>query len=353
MPTSQTSRNQASTKQSSRTSGSYSFLLTPRWLTYIAVAILAALVCGVLSNWQNHRREQRDAEIARIEANYAGPTTALTALVPDTDSPLHEDDEWKRVSLTGTYDTEDTVLARNRTNAGSAGYYVVVPFEVTSGDAAGTSIAVARGWIPTDSEGGTPAPDTIPAPPDGTTTVSLWVRPAQDGSKDDNPEGLIRAIDPTRIPGLADGYQHVYGELEAEDPAPAAALTPLPAPDTSPGSHLSYTFQWIVFGIMILGGVALAARRENRARVEEAAREEARIAAGGETPVQEYVVVDKAALGRGVGTKAGRYGGTSPARVQRVASDASGEHSGRSAQDRARGRRKASYDEDAFLDEQL
>ncbi|WP_349827892.1 SURF1 family cytochrome oxidase biogenesis protein [Brevibacterium litoralis] len=347
--------------------GRFGFLLTRRWLTYIALAIVAAAVCGLLSNWQNDRRAQRDAEIDRIETNYGGDLHDITDLLPDTDATLDADDEWKRVELTGHYAVEDTVLARNRTLNAQSGYYVVVPFLVkggADGTGAGTpqgaSVAVARGWVPTDSTAGTPEDTAIPAVPTGTVTLTGWVRPAQDGSGDENPEGLIRAIDPERIPGMEDGYRHVYLEMESEDPA-GEQITALPVPDTDPGSHLSYTFQWIVFGVMILGGVGYAAVRERRTLDAEAGGPESgahRVAGGpGSGDDSEgaagpdYVVVDKTMLrsratrklatgknqsGRPTSRGEGRYAGASPSRMQR-------------------GRKPATAEdvEDALLDEQV
>jgi hypothetical protein len=56
-----------------------------------------------------------------------------------------------------------------------------------------------------------------------------------------------------------------YGALRAEDPAPETALAALPKPDTDPGSHLSYAFQWCIFAIGAIGGYVLLWRRERGA----------------------------------------------------------------------------------------
>lgn len=295
--------------------GGYRFVLSARWLRYIALALVAAVACGFLASWQDNRRAARDAEIERIETNYHGAARPLPEVLPDRTAALPVDAEWAKVTATGTYDTAATVLARNRSLQNQAGFYVVVPLVLDSGD----TIAVVRGWVPTTSEGSAPAPEAIPAPPAGEVDVEMWLRPRQDASGDSNPPGLIRAIDPDVIPGMDSPVTEAYGQLSAEDPAPAGeGLTPLPPPSTDPGSHLSYTFQWIVFGIMILIGVVYAARREKRA-LDAARSEESADAAP-----TEYVVVDKAALtggGRraaGMGTGSGRYGGGRTARPGRA-----------------------------------
>lgn len=286
-------------------SGGYRFILSRRWLGYIALAIVAAIVCVFLANWQDHRRAARDAEIERIEANYHGEVRDLAAVVDDPAAPLPESAEWARVRAVGTYDTGSTVLARNRSLQNQAGFYVVVPFDLASGG----SIAVVRGWVPTTSEGGPPAIDALPAPPAGEVEIEMWLRPAQDSSEDTNAPGLIRAIDPAVIPGMDAPYTGTYGQLAAESPPPAdAALTELPPPSTDPGSHLSYTFQWLAFAVMILIGVIYAARREKRAL--EAARAERT----GEAPAPEYVVVDKDALTRRPASRPARRPVPRPAR---------------------------------------
>lgn len=329
--------------------GGYRFVLSARWLRYIALAIVAAVACGFLANWQDHRRAARDAEIERIETNYHGAARPLPEVLPDRTAPLPVDAEWAKVAVTGSYDPGATVLARNRSLQNQAGFYVVVPLVLDSGD----TIAVVRGWVPTTSEGSAPAREAIPAPPAGEVDVEMWLRPRQDASGDSNPPGLIRAIDPDAIPGMDSPVTEAYGQLSAEDPAPADdGLTPLPPPSTDPGSHLSYTFQWIVFGIMILAGVVYAARREKRAL--DAARSEQ----AAEAAPTEYVVVDKAALARGgrrsagASTGGGRYGGGRTTRPGRA--DPRSPQSSRSKQSSRSPQRQRTEEEleDALLDSQ-
>ncbi|GAA1867727.1 SURF1 family protein [Brevibacterium marinum] len=269
----------------------YSFLISPRWLKYIAMTIIVVIACIFLALWQKDRQDQRQHEIDTINANYASEPVDIDSVLPTTSATLDESDEWQQVSLTGEFQTADTVFARNRTVNDKVGYYVVVPFELTSGD----TIALVRGWIA--------EPDQIPPTPTGEQTIDARLQPAQDGSEDKNPDGLIKAIDPARIPGMGSAYDNVYAEVVhtgggADDDA---GLMPLPPPDLDPGNHLSYMLQWFTFGIMIIIAVTISARRERRAAAE---------AAGSPTDDVEYVVVDKAALGAGakVSQPGNRYG---------------------------------------------
>ncbi|HCG57278.1 MULTISPECIES: SURF1 family protein [Brevibacterium] len=269
----------------------YSFLFSPRWLKYIAMTIIVVIACVFLALWQKDRREQREQEIDTINANYSSTPVDITSILDSTSANLDEAHEWRQVALTGHYRTADTVFARNRTVNDKVGYYVVVPFELTSGD----TIAIVRGWIA--------EPDQVPPTPTGAQTIDARLQPAQDGSEDDNPDGLIKAIDPARIPGMDSAYKNVYAEaVHTGDGLPdETGLTPLPAPDLNPGNHLSYMLQWFSFGIMIIIAVSISARRERRADAEAAEKF---------TGDVEYVVVDKAALGAGakISRPGSRYG---------------------------------------------
>ncbi|WP_209324873.1 SURF1 family cytochrome oxidase biogenesis protein [Brevibacterium renqingii] len=269
----------------------YSFLLSARWLKYIAMAIVVVIACVFLALWQKDRREQREQEIDTITANYSADPVAIDTVLSSTDSTLATTDEWTQVSLTGQFSDADTVLARNRTVNDRPGFYVVTPFELKDG----STIAVVRGF--------TAEEDSVPPAPRGEQTVIAHLRPAQDGSEDDNPRGMIKAIDPARIPGMEDSYSHVYAETSAEsgDGPAEEGLTALPMPDLDPGNHLSYMLQWFAFGIMIIIAVTISARRERKAAAEAGAR-------GGSD--NEFVVIDKAALDAGakVSQPGSRYG---------------------------------------------
>lgn len=269
----------------------YSFLFSARWLKYIAMAIIVIIACVFLALWQKDRRDQREQEIATITANYSADPVDISSVLSTPNSTLETTDEWTQVELTGQFSDENTVLARNRTVDDQPGFYVVTPFEV----AGGSTIAVVRGF--------TAEEDSVPPAPQGEQTVIAHLRPAQDGSEDENPKGLIRAIDPARIPGMDDAYSHVYVEASPAETggAPEEGLTPLPMPELDPGNHLSYMLQWFAFGIMIIIAVVISARRERKAAAEAV---EHGIADG------EMVVIDKAALDAGakISQPGSRYG---------------------------------------------
>src|SRR5690606_11098845 len=85
------------------------------------------------------------------------------------------------------------------------------------------------------------------------------------------PAGQVYAIDPAAVAAAAgvDGVEAAellagYLLATTENAAPVEGLTAFPRPETTPGSHLSYAFQWWVFACGALVGYVVLARREAR-----------------------------------------------------------------------------------------
>ena len=126
------------------------YLLTPRWLGYLAVAVLFAIVAVLLGNWQYSRHEERVERRDTINANYDAIPTTLGSVFESPDQSLAPGQDWTRVEVTGRYRTQDQLLVRNRPYRSVFGYELLVPFEVAGGD--GTAdLLVDRGWVPNAS----------------------------------------------------------------------------------------------------------------------------------------------------------------------------------------------------------
>ena len=139
--------------------------LTPRWLGWFLLVVLASLACLWLGQWQWGRYEDRSARAERIESHYEADPVPVTEVL--TDDPVAIDDEWTRVRATGSYDTGHQVLVRNRPLDGTYGYEVLLPLRLEGGG----TLLVDRGWVPNSPKGADVAPDVPPAP-DGTVTVT-------------------------------------------------------------------------------------------------------------------------------------------------------------------------------------
>ncbi|WP_434811552.1 SURF1 family cytochrome oxidase biogenesis protein [Microbacterium sp. bgisy189] len=239
-----------------------------RWAGYVAFAIVFAVACGFLSNWQFSRSAERNAELALIAANYDADAAPLDELVT-ADGALSPEDEWRQVELVGTYLHADQLLVRNRPHGGTSAFEVLVPFRLEDGRV----VIVDRGWVAPGKE--QPEPDVIPAAPEGTTTVVVRLRETEPlpSSGRSAPDGQVPTI---HVPTIAETIEEpttltgLYGLMVAEQPAPAERPQALDRPSDDPGSHLSYAIQWILFAVMGFGFVWYMIRTERRHRREEA-----------------------------------------------------------------------------------
>jgi cytochrome oxidase assembly protein ShyY1 len=231
-----------------------------RWGGYLALVVVFAIACALLSWWQWSRRAEAVAEIATIEANYDAPPVALTSLLPDL-TTVDESAEWHPVVVSGEYLVDDQLLVRNRPRDSEAGFEVLVPLRLADGSV----FLVDRGWVP---GGATPeAPDSVPAAPRGEITVVVRLKPGEpDIPGRGAPEGQLATVRLPDVAKLLDAptYTGMYGLLVSEDPV--AAERPLSAqrPVEDEGPHLSYALQWIAFGILAFVGLGWAVRRERR-----------------------------------------------------------------------------------------
>ncbi|WP_197517332.1 SURF1 family cytochrome oxidase biogenesis protein [Microbacterium karelineae] len=236
-----------------------------RWAAYLAVAIVFAIVCAVLSHWQFARNEQRAEANRLISENYDADPVPLADLIAGTDD-FDPGDEWRPVALTGRYLPDEQLLARNRAQGGTSAYEVIVPFQLEDG----RIVAIDRGWVPPAYEGGA---EQVPAPPEGETTVIARLRPSEPlpTSGRGAPEGQLPTIHAASIAALTgDGtVTTAYAIMVSEDPAPGEAPQALAPPEEDPGPHLSYAIQWILFAIMGFAFLGYMIRTEIRASRED------------------------------------------------------------------------------------
>jgi cytochrome oxidase assembly protein ShyY1 len=253
----------------------WGFAVSRRWFGYLALVVVFAVACVGLSMWQLGRRDEARDEIARVEANWEAEARPLAEVLPALDS-FDANDKWIRVSLTGTYLVDEEILARGRPLDGNPGFEQLVPLLLDDGRV----FIVDRGWLATGNE--QDLPDTDPAPPVGTVTLVVRLKAGEPTVAGRSaPEGQIATINLPAIAALVDRptYTGAYGLLDTEDPA-AARPTAVSKPVADEGPHLSYAFQWILFGLMAFVGLGWAVRQEFRIRnaddPEERVRAEAR-----------------------------------------------------------------------------
>ena len=244
----------------------YRFLLTPRWLGGLALAVAAAMAMVFLGVWQLHRYEERTAINNRIDAAASVQPRPLTSVLsPPTVAGRSGpggggDVSWTKVTVSGRYDPANEIQVRGRTVNGDVGFEIVTPLVLSDG----TAVLVDRGWIP-------PAGDALAAPhvppaPTGPVTVVGQVhlsesRPAPMARRDGR-------LDTRRIavPKLAREMPYpVYGAyvlLTAQTPAADPAFVPIPIDHEDAWQNGGYTVQWWLFAAMALFAFGWQARKE-------------------------------------------------------------------------------------------
>lgn len=224
-------------------------ILTPKWIAAHVVVVVIAIVFINLGFWQLGRLEDRQLENQIAESRNAAAPEDLGTLVAAVGDDL-ESLQYRRATVTGTYETDHELLTRNQVYRDQAGFHVVTPLLTSDGEA----VLVNRGWIPLLLD--TP-PITEAAPPSGEVTVTGWINPTQTrpalGPTDPTGEMLdvMSRINIDRIQQqIPFELAPVYLVLEGEggDQLPVA----LPPPEFSnEGSHLAYAIQW--FGFTLTG----------------------------------------------------------------------------------------------------
>ena len=234
------------------------FLLTRRWLLFLATVCVLAYGCLLLGEWQFHRLHDREDRNAQARRNLAMQPVQVDQVM-SADQGVTRAQEWSRVRLTGTYRPQDTVVVRYQTRDGAAGVDVVTPLVL--GD--GTGVLVDRGWVHTDNVGDALA--TAPAPPPGQVTVTGWARSDATGDATDVDDGSVRAISSRSI-GAGLDYPLLRGfvDAEAESPPPEQALVAAELPDLGEGPHFFYGLQWWFFGLLAVFGFGYLAYDERR-----------------------------------------------------------------------------------------
>ncbi len=235
-----------------------------RAIATMAVASLVSAACVMLGLWQWHRHLARSAAIAVVTSNYdAAPVPLDRAMAGDTTVAAGQ--EWQRVTATGHYLPDATVLLRNRPVNGVSGYHVLAPFLIDSGALSGTVLLVDRGFLP--AAGAATAVPDVPAPPQGTVELVARLRVSERPTDRDAPTGQVQAIEtsaaraaaPTRWsqPALTG-----YGQAVTED-----GMAPARAGSARAAQHRSRTTP--VVRVPVVG---LRHRRAGRCRGPAASR---------------------------------------------------------------------------------
>jgi surfeit locus 1 family protein len=184
---------------------------------------------------------------------------------------------YRRVSVSGTYETEREVLLAARTLDGRAGHHVLTPLRTEDG----LLVVVDRGWVPLEESD---PPVAAAAPPSGVVEVDGLLLPSEPARRagafgDGSGLEFVSAVDLDRLGGwLGEPLAPLSVRLQDQRPGNAGALpVPAPLPETNEGNHLSYAIQWFLFAGVVAVGFPLLVRRTARDRGVEKDRQDARL----------------------------------------------------------------------------
>ena len=256
------------------------FVITKRWVGYIACAVAFAIICGFLSHWQLDRGKQAVAYNALVHSNFYSAPVPVGSALPTLTS-YNSGQDWKRVQATGRYIASDQLFVRNRSVGSGEGFEVLTPLRLADGKV----FVVDRGFVTAGNKDSN-YPASEPRPPSGSVTVVARLE-ASEPKFGGIPsiKNQIESIDLTQVGQRVGGqvYTGAYGLLDSQVPATPSGLKRVVSspPTVGEGLHWSYMIQWILFAMIGFFGLGYAIRTEfrriNADDPEERAREAARV----------------------------------------------------------------------------
>ncbi len=214
----------------------------------LVFGVVVGMVCVRLGVWQLDRLSERKAMNVRGESRLAMEVVDLD------EHPTEDSLDGRRASATGVFDFERQIVVMLRGLRGVPGVHIVTPLRLEDG----TAVLVERGWAPSPDGKtvelakfaepaesqvvGTLARTSMPAAVSSGTTWPLYVRRPNASEIESRFPYPLRSMTLRRtVPPAA---------------APAE-LIPLPHPDFTNGSHLSYAIQWFSFATIAVVGSAI------------------------------------------------------------------------------------------------
>ena len=237
----------------------------PSRLLRIVMLVLAGLFFCLfigLGIWQIERRPWKHDLIARVDARIH---VAAVAAPGRSDWPgvNRADDEYRRVTLTGSYLAGKQILVNALTERG-AGYWLLMPMQTADG----AITFINRGFVPTSRRG---EAEQLSHQSAGEMTVTGLLRmPEPDGF-------FLRPNDPDRNEwnsrdvvafskklGLGDVAPYFIDADASSNPGnfPEGGLTVVRFRD----NHLSYALTWFALAAMVLGATVFVWRHERKSR---------------------------------------------------------------------------------------
>lgn len=216
------------------------------WVLTLATLAMVVLTFS-LGRWQLNRAAYKEQLQATIEAQAAQPALDAAALVsaPQAAVLLH-----RRIHLTGTWQTAQTVYLDNRPQRGRPGFWVLTPLALEGTD---RMLLVQRGWIPRDflDRNRLAAVQT----PTGTVTVNgqIALKPGQLYEFKGGDSGPIRQNLDIAAYRAETGLPLLDALVVQTGPASEGLQRDWDAPTTGVDKHYGYAFQWFGLCALLVG----------------------------------------------------------------------------------------------------
>ena len=223
----------------------------PRAFFRTLIALFLILGCFWASQWQFQRGIDRQDRNSNIESALSKPSIRL-----ETIDSNYEGVEWRTVKASGTLDSTNQILLKNRYFEGVYGYEVLTRMKLVDG----RDVWLDRGWVKAGKDAKT-APVITPIP-DG--QISITARLRLDRSL---PQGAFFAL-PLSGAGMISKLNAQSGLksegfyldlIDGSDPKLKPDV-PAQVPELSDGPHLAYALQWVFFAGLIGYGRILIRR---------------------------------------------------------------------------------------------
>lgn len=227
-------------------------------LTLAAIFALGTLIA--LGSWQIKRLYWKEALIARVEAQIAGPPIPLIDILP-VDIALkgtEHDLEYRRVSILGRFDhTKEFFYFA--TLDGESGFHVYTPLEISGENLTSANVVfVNRGFVPSDKKAIETRPDSLTSGEVAITGLLRWPDEAKPNSFIPDNDMKAEIFFWRELPLMrqeagfgVDEVQpfFVYTDKTADKALPIGGVTIVEFPN----SHLSYAITWYGLALTLLG----------------------------------------------------------------------------------------------------
>lgn len=217
------------------------------------IALLLVFLCLWAAQWQFNRGLDRQSRNDAIERNTSLKVEPLASLISDINSH-----EWQIATTTGTFDTSQQILLRNRYFEGVYGFQLLTRFETLDGK----SFWVDCGWLKAGANALTPP--EIPELPSDEVTIegrlrldSSLPRGSFFALPNDGSQGLISQANAQSRSQVSEKF---YLDLLKGDRPELTPAVPAQLPELSDGPHMAYALQWIFFGGLVVYGRILIRR---------------------------------------------------------------------------------------------